>query len=34
LDRWFDRGGPFVFTGVTTRDGGNAKQAVKQALGL
>ena len=34
LDRWFDRGGPFVFTGVTTKDGGNPTKAVKQALGI
>jgi glycine betaine/proline transport system substrate-binding protein len=34
LNRWFDRGGPFVFTGVTTKDGGDATAAVKSALGI
>jgi glycine betaine/proline transport system substrate-binding protein len=35
LDRWFDRGGPYVFTGVTTRDGEeNGKKAVMAALDM
>ena len=35
LDRWFDQGGPYVFTGVTTRDGEKAaKPVVKAALGI
>ena len=32
LDRWFNRGGPLVFTGVKTRDGGDPKEAVMSAL--
>jgi glycine betaine/proline transport system substrate-binding protein len=34
LDRWLDGGGPLIFTGVKTRDGGNAKAVVKNALDM
>jgi len=35
LDRWFDRGGPYVAAGVTTRDGEQpGKAAIKAALNL
>ena len=34
LQRWFNQGGKYKTTGVTTRNGGNAIETVKQALGM